>query len=147
MYAVSSIMEESIASSQIEGASTTTKIAKSMLRNSTPPRNKSEQMILNNYNAMQFIRSNLDCSLSFDLIRELHAIISHKTLEDESFEGMFRTDDSITVSDPLTGKIYHQPVPFEKIEPMISELCSFINNEEPFIHPIIKGVILHFVLA
>ena len=53
MYAVSSIMEESIASSQIEGASTTTKIAKSMLRNSTPPRNKSEQMILNNYNDVE----------------------------------------------------------------------------------------------
>ena len=147
MYAISSIMEESIASSQIEGASTTTRVAKDMLRNNRPPRNRSEQMILNNYDAMGFIRSSLDRPLSSDLIKELHTIISHRTLDDDSFEGMFRTDDSIAVSDPSTGKIYHQPVPFERIEPMVSELCSFINNDEPFIHPIIKGVVRHFVLA
>lgn len=147
MYAASSMMEESIASSQIEGASTTTKVAKKMLRNNTAPRNKSEQMILNNYDAMRFIGSKLDCPLSLDLIRELHAIISHETLDDPSFEGKFRIDDSITVADALTGEIYHQPVPFQEIEPMVLELCSFVNDDEPFIHPIIKGIIVHFVLA
>ena len=44
MYAISSMMEESIASSQIEGASTTAKVAKRMLRNNTKPKDRSEQI-------------------------------------------------------------------------------------------------------
>ena len=147
MYAISSLMEESIASSQIEGASTTTKVAKRMLRNNSVPRDRSEQMILNNYNAMQFIKSKVDEPLSMDLIRELHSIISCGTLEDRRYEGQFRENDSIAVTDPLTGEIYHQPVPFTDIEAMISSLCDFANDDEPFIHPIIKGIIIHFVMA
>jgi len=48
-YLISSIMEEAIASSQIEGAVTNGKKAKEMLRKGINPRNKSEQMIVNNY--------------------------------------------------------------------------------------------------
>lgn len=50
-YAVSSLMEESIASSQMEGAVTTTKKAKEMLRRNARPRDRSERMIVNNYNS------------------------------------------------------------------------------------------------
>ena len=41
-YLVSSIMEEAIASSQMEGASTTRKVAKEMLRKNQKPRDKSQ---------------------------------------------------------------------------------------------------------
>ena len=57
MLSISSMMEESIASSQIEGAATTTKEAKRMLRDNVDPKNRSERMILNNYRAMEFIRN------------------------------------------------------------------------------------------
>ncbi len=56
MYLVSSLIEEAITSSQLEGASTTRKVAKEMLREGRSPRTHSEQMIYNNYRAMQFIR-------------------------------------------------------------------------------------------
>ena len=46
-YLIGSIMEEAIASSQIEGAVTTREKAKDMLRKNKNPRTKSEQMILN----------------------------------------------------------------------------------------------------
>jgi len=39
-YLISSLMEEAIASSQIEGASTTRKVAKEMLREGRPPKNR-----------------------------------------------------------------------------------------------------------
>ena len=48
-YLVSSIMEEAIASSQMEGAATTRKVAKDMLRKSEKPKDKGQQMILNSY--------------------------------------------------------------------------------------------------
>ena len=43
VYLVNSIMEEAIASSQMEGASTTRKVAKDMLRKDLHPQNKSQQ--------------------------------------------------------------------------------------------------------
>ena len=58
-YLVSSIMEEAISSSQIEGANTTRKKAKEMLRKEVKPKNKSEQMIVNNYLTIKPNRLNL----------------------------------------------------------------------------------------
>src|SRR5262245_36970482 len=45
-YLFNSLMEEAIASSQLEGASTTRPIAKAMLRENRKPRNTAERMIL-----------------------------------------------------------------------------------------------------
>ena len=52
-YIVNSLIEEAITSSQLEGASTSRTVAKEMLRSGRSPRDKSEQMILNNFMAMQ----------------------------------------------------------------------------------------------
>jgi Fic family protein len=147
MLSVSSMMEESIASSQIEGAVTTTREAKRMLRDGAAPRDRSEQMILNNYKAMGFIRSNLDRELTPDLIRELHGIMTHDTLESLEYEGTFRTDNSIAVRDVLTGEICYEPVSFERIGLLMEGLCAFFNDEEGYIHPIIKAILVHFILA
>ena len=54
-YSISSVMEESIASSQIEGAATTREIAKRMLQENRKPKNKDEKMIVNNYTTMKHI--------------------------------------------------------------------------------------------
>ena len=120
MLTVSSIMEESIASSQLEGASTTTKVAKKMLRENTAPRNKSERMIVNNYNAMRFIKEHSNDKLSPDMIREIHSLISHDTLDDTKYEGMFRDDNSIAVRDAFTGETYHDPPDFNRIPDLIN---------------------------
>ena len=56
-FLVSSLMEEAIRSSQLEGASTTRAKAREMIRNRTPPRDRSERMILNNFHAMERIES------------------------------------------------------------------------------------------
>lgn len=50
-FLVNSLMEEAIRSSQLEGATTSRKVAKEMLRTGRRPRNRSEQMIANNYRA------------------------------------------------------------------------------------------------
>ena len=60
-YLISSIMEEAIASSQMEGASTTRRIAKDMLRKKLKPVNKSQQMIVNNYATISKISKDTSC--------------------------------------------------------------------------------------
>lgn len=94
-YLLSSIMEEAIASSQMEGASTTRKSAKEMLRKHSKPKDRSQQMILNNYNTIRYLSEHKTDALTPELILEIHKRISEKTLEDPSDEGKFRSDNNI----------------------------------------------------
>ena len=147
MLTVSSIMEESIASSQLEGASTDTEAAKRMLRENRAPKDKSELMIVNNYNAMRFVTEHSGDELSPDLIREIHSIISRGTLDDAGYEGRFRDDNSIAVRDAFSGETYHVPPDFSRVPDLIQALCGFANDDSVFVHPIVKGIVLHFGLA
>ena len=145
-YSVSSLMEESIASSQMEGAVTTTKKAKEMLRKNIRPKDKSERMIVNNYRAMLFIKDHNNQQLSPEFIKDIHKIVTEGTLE-ERYMGKFRDNDDIVVQDSLSGEVFHQPIPRDQIDSAIQQLCDFINDESEFLHPIIRGIILHYAIA
>ena len=149
MYLVSSIMEEAIASSQMEGANTTRKVAKEMLRKQQTPENKDQQMILNNYETIRYISEHKDEAFSVPNIKIIHSYISRGTLDDEQMEGTFRTSDDVVVQNAITGTVVHTPPAFAQIEPMLEDLCAFANDDsmENFIHPIIKAIIIHFMLA
>lgn len=55
-YVINSLIEEAITSSQLEGAATTRKVAKEMLRTGRKPRTRDERMIVNNYMGMLRVR-------------------------------------------------------------------------------------------
>ena len=92
-YLINSLMEEAIASSQLEGAATTRKVAKEMLEKNRRPENHAEQMILNNYEAMKWIVSNKNTPITIDTIKQLHSILTKSTLPLAEDEGAFRKDD------------------------------------------------------
>lgn len=145
-YSLSSLMEESIASSQIEGAVTTTRIAKTMLREGRNPKNRSERMIFNNYKTMQFIKENKGGKITPQLILEIHRIITDGVLDDRTYEGRFRDVDDIVVQDSLTGEVFHEPPKSSEIPELIDSFCDYVNSDD-FVHPIIKGIIIHFLIA
>lgn len=148
-YLVSSVMEEAIASSQMEGASTTRKVAKEMLRKKQKPRDKSQKMIANNYATINYLAEHRHDDFSLERILEIHRYISADTLDNHDYEGSLRKTDDIVVMNGITGEIAHTPPPHGEVEGMLRELCDFANNDDPdnFIHPIIKGIIIHFMLA
>lgn len=149
-YRISSLMEEAITSSQLEGASTTYKVAKNMLRNSRRPHNKSEQMISNNYAAMMFIREAKSTPLTPELILELHKIVTNKTLENKEDEGTFRTRDNVHVFDNRDQQILHTPPPAKELQERINKICDFANSENEhgqFLHPVVRAIILHFMMG
>lgn len=149
IYLTNNIMEEAIASSQMEGASTTRKVAKEMLRKNSHPINKSQQMIVNNYQTIQHLVDQKDILLNQEMLLDVHRTISYKTLDDPSNEGVFRNTNDIFVVNAMTGDIAHTPPSYEEIEKILNDLYAFANDkyEDFFIHPIIKGIILHFMLA
>ncbi len=146
-YLISSLMEEAIASSQMEGASTTRKVAKEMLRKQKKPSNKDQQMIVNNYNTIRFLVENKNAPLSPGFLLEIHSRISEKTLDNPEDTGRFRSDNNILVMDNLSGEVAHTPPTFEDIPSFIKDLCSFANDDGKYIHPIVKAVIIHFMIA
>lgn len=148
-YLVSSIMEEAIASSQLEGAVTTRRKAKDMLRKNAKPRTKSEQMILNNYITIKRITEIQNEDLTINKLLQIHKLITYQTLDNETDEGTFRNSNDINVVDAIDGEIVHIPPNHEEILELMEEFCRFFNdkNDKKFIHPIIKGCIIHFLIG
>ncbi|HEV8537957.1 MAG TPA: Fic family protein [Bacteroidota bacterium] len=149
-YIISSLMEEAIASSILEGAATTRKKAKEMLREGRKPETRGELMIQNNYATMRIIKDRVSEKLSIELLRELQESMTKGTLEDSTASGRLRRPDEVVqVVDVMDGTVLHTPPPAENLEPRLKKLCDFANEspEGTFIHPVIKGIILHFWLA
>lgn len=147
-YLVSSIMEEAIASSQMEGAATTRKVAKDMLRKSEKPKNKGQQMIVNNYLTINYIKEIAKSDFSIRQLLEIHRSMTENTLDDDEDAGKIRQHDNILVMDGITGDIAHNPPHFEEFNDLLKDLEIFFNQDgKNFIHPIVKGIIVHFMLA
>lgn len=150
-FLVKSLLEEPLNSTLLEGAATTRDIAKRLIRENKPPRTEGEQAVLNNYRAIEFIKSRRGDLLSPDLVHELHAILMRETSLAARKIGRFRTpEDDVNVVDEISGEVLHSPPPAAQLESRMRTLCSFANGgdqEGTFIHPIIRAVILHFMLA
>ena len=147
-FMVSSIIEESIASSQIEGANTTRKKAKEMIQKGSKPKSKSEQMIMNNYNTMQHIVQHKHEPLTPESLQYIHQLIAYKTLDLPEEEGAFRTHNDIYVVDFTNSEVVHTPPDAAEIPVLIAQLCAFFNTDShTFIHPLIKACILHFMIG
>ena len=146
-YILNALMEEAIASSQIEGAATTRRVAKKMLRENRRPRTRDERMIVNTYLTMKRVTQRKGQPLSIDLILELHRMITSGTLDDPADEGAFRQNDEIQVVDHH-GHVLHTPPSHSDIPRLMDELCTFVNSEfDQFLHPVVKGIILHFLVG
>ncbi len=151
-FLVNSLMEEAIRSSQLEGATTSRRAAKEMLRTGREPRDRSERMIANNYRALQFMRDEMGEKLSPTAILELHRILTEGTLDDPSAAGRLQQpgEPRVAVFDRDDGRPIHRPPPAEQLPARMQKLCEFANEgdgAERFIHPVIRAILLHFWLA
>lgn len=149
-YLISSIMEEAIASSQLEGAATTRKIAREMLEMDRKPQNKSERMIANNYETMQWVVQNKNQKLTPEILLSIHSLITKGTLEHAEQQGQFRNSDDITINEEITNEIFYIPPSHKYLKQLVHDFCLFANDEDQgnvFIHPIVKGIILHFLIG
>ena len=155
-YLVSSIMEEAIASSQLEGAATTREVAKDMLRKQRKPRNHSERMIYNNYQTIQYILANKDQELTPEMLCQIQAKMTLDTLSNPDHTGRFRQNDDVRVEDFTTGEVVHIPPAQKHLKALLEWYCDFANEAvngagkegaSGFIHPIVRACILHFLLG
>ena len=139
------ILEEAIASSQLEGASTTRKVAKMMIAENRKPRDQSERMIVNNYNTMKMLEEDYkNRELNKELLFEIHAMLTKDTVPSNEQNRFRRTADNIVVRNET--KIAHIPPKEEFLDSEILKLMEFANDKDSdiFTHPVIKAIFLHF---
>lgn len=148
-YLISSLMEEAIYSSQMEGAATTRKVAKDMLRKKMTPQDKSQQMIHNNFQTIQYIVEHKDEPLSEELLLQVHRLMTDKTMQHPEDAGRIRNNNDVVVENGITHETVHVPPSYKEIPQFIEDLCSFFNEQNPrqFIHPIIRGIVIHFMIS
>lgn len=147
-FIISSIMEEAISSSQMEGANTTRKKAKEMIQQEKKPKTKSEQMIMNNYITMKYIVQHKNEDISPEKLLYIHELISKGTLDEAEDEGRFRDNDDVHVVNHVNSEVVHTPPLKDELNVLVKDLCDFFNNDKgTFVHPIIKGCIIHFMIG
>lgn len=151
-FIVTSLIEEAITSSQLEGASTTTKVASAMIRSGRKPRDKHERMIVNNYHAMKHIQRNRSEPLTIESILRIHEVLTEDTLDDPDDAGRIQSKEEVRV---VVGdeyeKVFHKPPPAIELQERLKATIKFANGEtessESFLHPILRAIILHFIVG
>ena len=133
----------------MEGAATTRKVAKEMLRKQMIPRDKSQQMIHNNYQTIQFIVDHKNVPLTEDLLLQVHRLMTDKTMQHPDDAGRFRSNNEVVVENGITHEVVHIPPSYEEIPRFVGNLCRFFNekNSKQFVHPIIRGIIINFMIS
>ncbi len=149
-FLMRSLIEESMTSSQLEGAATTRVVAKEMLSTGRQPRDQSERMIYNNYAAMSLVRERGKRPFTVEEILELHAVLTTGTLEEEEQCGRLRdSEDNVLIFDRGSATVLHTPPPAREVRTRLQRLCDFANSEDadPFIHPVVKAIAIHFQIG
>jgi len=146
------IEDEAISSSQLEGAATTTLIAKDMLKRKRKPRSPDEKMILGNFKMMKFAWDNRKKPLSIELILDMHKEGTESIDDDKYTPGQFRKTDDVVVAD-ADGETVHTPPNSKDIKKRIKRMAEWANtchddaDGSKYIHPMIKAITLHFSIG
>jgi Fic family protein len=102
-------------------------------------------MIFNNLRGIRFIDEEMGTPLDTKFIIDIHRIMTANTSA-ESCAGSFR-DGIIYVQDHVDGEIAHTPPSHEIVGEMMDQLFEFANQDQDFIHPIVKASIIHFMIG
>lgn len=149
-YLIRSLIEESMTSSQLEGAATTRAVAKELLSTGRQPRDHSERMIYNNYRVMNEIRDWGQRPITPEAIMKIHEMLTADTLEADQC-GRFRTaEDNVVIYDRGTPPtLLHVPPPAAELPDRLQRLCNFANAtaSDQFLHPVVRAIAIHFQIG
>ncbi|MDR3606148.1 MAG: Fic family protein [Oligoflexia bacterium] len=140
-FFLNSTVEEAITSAIYEGAHSTRAQAQQLIASGVKPKNKDEWMLLNNFKAMNWVQEHRAEPVSENLILQLHRIVTENTMDgdDANFSGKFRN-----------GKVFigpHEGISHASIREAIAETIGLITANPRYIHPLIRGILVHYFIA
>lgn len=131
------VVDEAVYSSVIEGAFTSREQAADFIRQNKQPRNKSEQMVKNNYDALTYVLEHLEDEISEETILQIAQIVTRSAAE---VQVTGYRDGAVYV----TGRegVVYTPPQADAVPEMMRLLVEFIQKSE--LHPLLKACIAHF---
>jgi Fic family protein len=134
------VIDEAVYSSIIEGAFTTKQDAKEFIENIREPKNKSEQMVKNNYDALTYVLENIDSPITQKTIFEIFRLVTKNTLEYAVPFDRYRNENVMVRKQ--NGEIVHTAPDYKQVPEMMDLLIHFIGNDD--MAPVLKACIVHF---
>ena len=129
-YLISALCEEAIASSEIEGAVVTRKEAKEMLLQNRKPKNRDQQMVLNNFRTIQMLNERKSEPLTVELLEEIQRQLTENAIDDVGDSGRLRRpDEPIKVWDEEDQQTLHVSPAAENFPERLRRLCQFANDD------------------
>ena len=138
----SAVIDEAFFSSVIEGAYSTRQRAHEFINSGEMPKDKNEQMILNNYAALRFVLEHLDGPINEAVVLEIGRLLTENTLDPGTKPGY--REDMVYVKNGQQEIVYTPPKA-AYVQPMIQELLRYIAD--PDIHPIVKACVAHIAFV
>lgn len=140
-FLLDSRIEEAITSAIYEGAHSTRAQAQQLIASGAKPKNKDEWMLINNLQAMDWVRKHDQERLSINTILSLHQIVTQNTLDgdDTNFSGKFR-NDTVVVGP-------HEGINHKLIEKTIDEMIRAVTDNRRYIHPLLRGILIHYFIG
>lgn len=146
------IEDESISSSQLEGAATTTIVAKNLLKQKRKPRTEDEKMIIGNYKLMHFAWQQRHKPLSLELLLTMHRIGVENINDNKYAPGHLRKTNDVYIVDG-DGEIVHNPPDYKQLKKRLIKIVDWTNenhedsDDSHYLHPLIKAIALHFCIG
>lgn len=134
------VIDEAVYSSIIEGAFTTKQEAREFIDNHREPKNKSEQMVKNNYDALTYVLEHIDAAITAQTIFDIYEIVTKNTLDADVPKNAYRNVGVVVQTGH--GEIVHEAPKYTEVPALMSDLIAFIGNSE--LPPIIKSCVAHF---
>lgn len=134
------VLDEAVYSSVIEGAFTTKQEAREFIDNHREPKNKSEQMVKNNYDALTYVLEHIDAPITEQTIFDIYALVTKNTLDENVPMNAYRNVGVVVQS--AHGEIVHTAPNHEEVPALMASLFNFITSNE--LPPIIKACVAHF---
>ena len=116
-----------------------------MVEKKVAPTNKSEQMIYNNYKALDFILENLDKPINEETILSIYNIVVNETLDEEAKVEKYRTD-MVYVWELNANRPIYTPPSHLQVQTLMDKLIEFINTDDD-LHPVVKSCVIHFIFV
>jgi len=139
-FIFNNILGEAIASARIEGANIEEEEARKIVTKINIPQNRSEQMILNSYSAIEKIKSEyVNKDMSIDLLKEMYEDIAFK-MDDYRIR---EENDRVNIAEDSQNIIYYKAPNSTFVQGELNRFIEFANANNDF-HPIIKAIILYF---
>lgn len=144
-FASHALMDEAVAACLTPDEQTQSKDVRAFLRQGIRPRSRTEQLVVNFYSTMQQVPRLASIPLSMKLITQVQRMLTAGLCEEDECTSLRRKNVPRRATvDRWPGA---QPAPLAReIKPTMQILIDSMNENQPWVHPLIRGMMLYFTL-